>query len=58
MVISLPAIWKVWVVSHYLSASAYTSMPLVAPLGSKHMSGSKPVTFTKALGLGRQSLIL
>ena len=43
------AMWKVWVVSHHLSASTYTRMPLVKLSKSKHMMGSKPATYIKAL---------
>ena len=34
--------------SHHLSTSAFTNMPLATFLGSRHMIGSKPIVFTKA----------
>ena len=40
--------WKVWVVSHHLSASDYTKMALVELFESKRRMGSKPVARTKA----------
>ena len=43
-VISLSTMWKVWVVSHHLSAKVCTKMALADLLGNKWMIGSKPAT--------------
>ena len=48
IVISLLAIWKVWVVSHHLPANVCIRMALAELSGSKQRMGSKPASHTKA----------
>ena len=45
---SFLAIWKAWVVSHHLLASAYSKMLLADLFGIKCMMGSKLAACTKA----------